>query len=472
MTTKLFSNSLRLPLLWTALCCATVTLFCCHHSYAEPMVISIADKAVTTEVVSLAAEAAGDGLNLTTNSNAVTEGGVLSATLARTGDTSAALTVNLSVDIANQISFPATVTIPSSATSVSFTITAINDTLADGSPSVTLTAAATGYLSGARAITVNDNDVPTLTFTASTTTVVEGAASITGVVTRNTTSNAASLSVSLSSSPAGQISLPTPVVIPANATSVAFSISAVDDALVDGSPTVTLTAAAGGFVSGSKAVVARDNDPALILALSGTAVTEGGAGISATVRRTGPTTSALTVNLAGSPAGQLKLPATATIAAGATTSAAFSIGAVNDAIFEGAMSVNVVAGAAGMTGSTKPVGINDNDVRALKLMISVLTFSESGSPISATISRNTAASLNTTALSVTVNSSMNTAVTVPTTVIIPAGAASVSFLLTPTNDSLIDGSQGAAIAAGATGFVASKIGVTVTDDELDALSGP
>ena len=64
--------------------------------------------------------------------------------------------------------------------------------------------------------------------------------------------------VALSRSDTSEASLPISVVIPANQASATFTITAVDDTLLDGSQSVTITAAAAGYVSGSAGVSVTD----------------------------------------------------------------------------------------------------------------------------------------------------------------------------------------------------------------------
>jgi hypothetical protein len=71
-----------------------------------------------------------------------------------------------------------------------------------------------------------------------------------GTVTRNTTNNSQPLTVFLSSSDPGELSVPASVIIPAGASSITFDVTGVDDSLVDGSQTVTITATTGATSTG------------------------------------------------------------------------------------------------------------------------------------------------------------------------------------------------------------------------------
>ncbi|MCA8998270.1 MAG: cadherin-like domain-containing protein [Planctomycetaceae bacterium] len=67
---------------------------------------------------------------------------------------------------------------------------------------------------------------------------------------------------------------------------------------------------------------------------------------------------------------------------------------------------------------------------------------------------------------VTLNSSDTTEATVPTTVIIPAGKASVTFTIQAVDDTFADGAQPATITASTTDAKNSQITVTITDNDV------
>ena len=103
-----------------------------------------------------------------------------------------------------------------------------------------------------------------------------GAAATTATVSRNTAATGA-LTVTLSSGDTSEAVVPTSVTIAAGqTTSPAFGIDAIDDAIVDGTQTVTVTATAAGHVAGTDTVDVTDDDVASTLRYSvagGTPVT-------------------------------------------------------------------------------------------------------------------------------------------------------------------------------------------------------
>ena len=88
-------------------------------------------------------------------------GGVSTATVSRDGNLSAPLTVNLASSDTTEATVPASVVIPANQPSVSFNVTAVNDTVLDGRITVTITASAAAHTNGADTIAiVNDDTFP------------------------------------------------------------------------------------------------------------------------------------------------------------------------------------------------------------------------------------------------------------------------------------------------------------------------
>ena len=109
--------------------------------------------------------------------------------------------------------------------------------------------------------TIVDDDTAALTLSIIPGTFSEaaGATAARGVVSRNTATTAA-LTVNLSSSNPAKATVPATVVIPAGQTSANFNVSAVDNAIVDGSKKVTISAKATGLETANLDVTVTDND--------------------------------------------------------------------------------------------------------------------------------------------------------------------------------------------------------------------
>ncbi len=207
--------------------------------------------------------------SLTVNiaSDSISEGagaGATTATVTRSGDTTNSLIVTLASNDTSEATVPTSITIAAAQTTSSpFDIDAVDDSLVDGTQTVTVTASATGFPDATDTVDVTDDDVPTLTLTIEADSISEGAgpAATTATVSRNTdTTNA--LVVNLTSSDTGEATVPASVMIGAGqTTSTPFEIDAVDDAIVDGTQTVTITGASTGFTDGTDTIEVTDDEP-------------------------------------------------------------------------------------------------------------------------------------------------------------------------------------------------------------------
>jgi len=81
-----------------------------------------------------------------------------------------------------------------------------------------------------------------------------------GTVSRFDSDESQALVVNLSSSDVSSATVPASVVIPINQTSVSFVITAVDDHVVDGTSTVTITATALGYTQGKSTLNVTDSN--------------------------------------------------------------------------------------------------------------------------------------------------------------------------------------------------------------------
>lgn len=191
--------------------------------------------------------------------------GLGSGTVTRTGDVSSELTVTLTSDDNGEATVPVSVTIAAGqSTSLDFTITSVDDTVVDGTQTVTVTASAPRFVTGVDSLEVTDDDTPGLLLAIAASSVDEsdGASATTATITRNTAATE-ELVVSLVSSDTSEAAVPTSITIAAGeTTSAPFAIAAVDDSDVDGTQTVTVTASAIGFANGAGTVDVTDDDSA------------------------------------------------------------------------------------------------------------------------------------------------------------------------------------------------------------------
>jgi len=392
-------------------------------------------------------------------------------TLTRTGDTTTALTVTLTSDDTSEGTVPASVTIPAGQTSVTFAVAAVEDTIIDGPQVIEITASATGHTSGSETVLVTDNDGELLSLTLNPTSVNEnaGATAATATISRNSdTTNA--LIVTLSSSATSAATVPTTVTIPAGETAATFPITAINDAIADGTQTTTISAAATGFLLPATAdlnVTDDDGAAALSLTLDPSTISEaaGNGAATGTVSRNSPTTDALEVALASSLTSAATVVTTVTIPAG-QSSATFTINAVDNDIDNATQTVTITASATGHESDSATLGVTDNEVTpTLQLTLAADTISEaSGANVtSATVTRTEASTSE--ALTVTLSSGDTSEATVPATVTIPAGQTAFTFDVTAIDDAFADGTKAVTLNATADGFTSGSSSINVADDD-------
>ncbi len=171
------------------------------------------------------------------------------------------LVVSLSISDDFRASVPASVTILAGQLSQTFLIRAEDDLLANGNQILAITATASGYLSGQQNITVeNDGDTPIVVAITPLTFLESAGANVaTGTVTLAAPTPVA-LDVELVSLDETEATVsPSLVTIPANGTSANFTVSAIDDTLVDGDRTVTIEAIADNYTTGEIEITVQDD---------------------------------------------------------------------------------------------------------------------------------------------------------------------------------------------------------------------
>ncbi len=285
-------------------------------------------------------------LSLSIASGSISEkNGTTIGTVTRSNtDIDAAIVVTLSSTDVSEATVPATVTILAGQASATFPINAVDDTLLDGSQFVQIRASRVGYVDGVVSFVVTDAE--DLTVNIDVTSITEAGGITLGRVVRSNTDVATSVVVSLLSSDTSEAVVPAIVVIPANQNQANFLIQGIDDTLLDGTQTVTITAALAGYTSGSKTLEVLDAE-SLTLTTSASSTSENGGALTGTVTRSNTDIdSPVTITLVSSDTTEASVPATVVIPAG-QPSANFPITAVDDALLDGTQRVTITTAATG-----------------------------------------------------------------------------------------------------------------------------
>jgi hypothetical protein len=365
----------------------SVTIYAGQSSVGFPVTV-IPDHAFRgTQTVSLNAAASGfaggqaqlqvldaesPSLTLSFSAAQVTEGGQITATLRRDYVTSQPLSVSVWSSKQGQLDLPQTVTIAGGQASLEFTITTIGDQVPENTETLQITASSAGYNAGVAPLTVVDDDLPTLAFVLPSTTISEGAGaqSLLATVQRAQATDEP-LTVRLTSSNPGKAKVPGTVVIPAGGVAVTFFVGAVDNALVDGPASVTISAvgvipscgcaAPNPTGTATALLTVTDNDGrSLTIAASSPSVREGSS-IDLTLTRNADLSTALEVALVSSDVTELTVPAYVSFLPGQAT-CTVTAQAAQDFTVDGTHVVEVSASATGFAPAACVVAVTNGDL--------------------------------------------------------------------------------------------------------------
>ncbi|XXF77290.1 Calx-beta domain-containing protein [Myxococcaceae bacterium GXIMD 01537] len=328
-------------------------------------------------------------------------------TLSRSGGVSGqVLTVGYTltgtaVNGTDYVSIPGTVTMAAGVTSVSVNVTPLDDALVEGKETVVLTVNADptyklGSTTSGTGVLL-DNELPVVTMSVADAYASEpGAADTARFNVTRTGATTAPLTVAYAlsgTSVAGEdyAVLPGTVVIPAGAATATVTLTALDDALVEGKETVVFTLVEDpayqvhSYASGT-AYVLDDELPVVSVTATDAEAAEPANPGTFTFARTGPTTDALTVLLTGGGTATLKsdyesLATSVVIPAGAS-SVVVTVQPVDDRVTEGKETVTATLAADPAyqlaTATAATVNIFDDEKPELRLSATDTSASEAG----------------------------------------------------------------------------------------------
>ncbi len=465
-------------------------------------------------------DVASTGIELSLDPERVTEqGGQQTVTVtamlnagARTADTVVQVTVagNTAAvvdDFAALTSFP--ITIPANQTSgeAAFSLTPVNDTIAEGDETLQVSGTATGLPVTPAALTIGDDDVAStsIALTLDPERVTEQGGQQTVTVTAMLNAGARTADTVVQVTVAGNTAAVVddfaaltsfPITIPANQTSgeAAFSLTPVNDTIAEGDETLQVSGTATGLPVTPAALTIGDDDVAstsIALTLDPERVTEQGGQQTVTVTamlnagsRTADTV--VTVSVAGNTATVVDdfaaVPSfNVTIPAGATSGeAAFSLTPVNDTIAEGDETLEVNGtGPLPVTPAALTIGDDDTASTGIELSLDPERVTEQGGQQTVTVTAMLNAGSRTADTVVTVSVAGNTATVVDDfpavgnfQVTITAGDTSGenSFSLTPVNDTIAEGDETLQVSGTATGLPVTPAALTIADDDVASTS--
>lgn len=291
--------------------------------------------------------------------------------------------------------------------------------------------------------------------------VNEGAGTINGTLTLSPPSPT-SMVVNLVSSDPSELTLGASITVPAGTATVPLTATVLNDGALSGTQAVAVTASTPGYGSGTTTIKVTDLSTATLSIVLPSSITEGDHEISGTVSMSQAAGKAVSVELAASDEAISPLPPAVIIPAGETSSS-FSFGVTDDLLLNGARPVIVTAQVTGWAGGSATTTILDNEGSALSVELPASVSETAGTIAAAGIVRLPGRMQE--AVTVTLVSDSPGRVSVPASVVIPAGADFATFALTVQDDALSDGSHSALITATAPGLSPGSSNVSVLDDD-------
>ncbi len=277
-------------------------------------------------------------------------------------DNSQSITLQLVSSDPSEATLPTSITIPAGATSVSVAISAVDDTLLDGTQRVQFTAQLGSLVSLPASIQVLDHETVSLALNVTQVREDGGPGAAVLRVTRSNTDNTSPLDVQLSSSNLSIATIPTLVTIPANAASLDVSVTVIDDSIRDGNQNVSFDAAAINYVGSSATLNVLDYEPlqwveqGIAFAESSTSQAQ-----SITIRLPAPAPDAgVTLNFVADMENQLQFPSQVFVAGG-QFAATVSVSAINDTFAESLKTVKLIASGPGFDSASISISLTDDD---------------------------------------------------------------------------------------------------------------
>ncbi len=275
------------------------------------------------------------------------------------------------------------------------------------------------------------------------------------------------LVVTLMVSDPEEVDVPESVILPAGETNVMFEIVILDDAQLDGSQYVTISAtpAYGAYPTDEAVIIVHDSESAaLTLSLPQTTF-EGAGSIAGAVQVSVPPVKDVVIQLVSNNAGAIG-SGSVVIPAGQTF-AAFSLPVVDDSKLDGVQTATITAHVENWQSAQASVFVWDNETTGIELQLPAALMEGDG-----VLTNGGFAVLSATAVAdvqVLLTCSDAGELSVPAYVTIPAGTNQVAFDLAVIDDVEMDGTTTVSVVARAPGYVPAGANVSIVDNDLHHL---
>ncbi len=273
------------------------------------------------------------------------------------------------------------------------------------------------------------------------------------------------LSVSLLSSDTTELQLPGSVLIPAGRTSATVFVQAIDDALLDGTIQVQLSASAGSILSNNLTIDVLDREQILLSINRSILAENAGAGAATlTVSRSNTDINqSISVRLSSNDTSEINLPASVVIPAG-LASITVGVDAIDDALFDGTQIVILTASSVGYESATVELSVTDYQPLSLVLQANEVNEEDPARRTTqAEISIRSPAP--TGGVTLQIVASEPGQLIVPATVLIPTGSMSIAFPVRAVDDFIPQGRRTVRISATGSGVIATAVDIVITDND-------
>ena len=281
------------------------------------------------------------------------------------------------------------------------------------------------------------------------------------------------LTVNLTSSDPGRLSVPTSVLIPAGQKSLIVPVSVVDDALLNGPQEIIITATATEYYDSDATILIHDNETATLFVHLPANAREGDGSVSGLLLASAAPTRDIVIELSSSDASEVTVPTTVVLPAGQNF-VFFDATIVDDNLIDDTQSACITAHVENWTDGLASVNVTDND-RTLAIVLPADGWEGEGTRTAVgTVQLGGIAIADTI---VSLHSDDPSELHLPATVTIPAGQDSAAFDVTIVDDLDHDGAQTAMAFGLADGFNIAADSIMVHDNELvqyvwDPVAGP
>ncbi|MEG1861479.1 MAG: CARDB domain-containing protein [Bacteroidaceae bacterium] len=395
--------------------------------------------------------------------------------LSRSGNTINDEVYSLARNADERIIFPESITIAKGQSSAYFYAQIVANEILDNDSIVTFTVSGNDYPDFLSTIKIEDDTYPSLNISTEDQEVAEGGNIKFNVTTQRASQN--EIEVKMTCDLASHFNIPPNILIPAGQTSVEVFVDAVEDDVPNVEEVVTFTVTAARHNLASLYTVLVDNDvPALQLKIIPSAVSEsaGPLAITAKLRRIDNIDKVVTVKFSDDSGGGIYYDRQIVTLEKGVEEATVNLGPIDNAVVDGERTYNISAAVwiascscnanNGTSGSVVPVPLTvyDDDGPTLTIISTVSILNEGGE-MAVTVKRNT----NTTVpLTVNLSSDHDADIEYPSTVTIPIGYASTSFVVKSKNNDTTGDGLTVTLNAKAAGYNFGYTWLMVSDQTL------